>query len=101
MHEPSIEAKDTRAADVKTALLVLHVFENSTELLGYVAKVDKIYNGAIGRVIGTGDFTGRKDETLVLYAPDPKAAIARVLLVGVGKKQDHTVESVRRGVGVA
>ena len=53
MHEPSIQAKDTRAADVKTSLLVLHVFQNTPDLLGYVAKVDKLYNGAIARVRAT------------------------------------------------
>jgi leucyl aminopeptidase len=101
MHEPSIRAEKTRASDVKTELLVLHVFERDKKPVGYVEKVDKVYNGAILRVLESGDFSGKKDETLVLYAPDANAKIKRVLLVGVGKSQDHTVESVRRAAGTA
>jgi leucyl aminopeptidase len=100
MHEPSIQAAHVRAADVKTPLMVLHVFERDRKPVGFVEKVDSLYGGAISRVLDSVDFHGRKDETLVLY-PQGKSSIERVLLVGVGKAKDHTVESVRRGVGTA
>ncbi len=101
MHEPSIQARQIRAADVKTELLVLHVFERDKQPVGLIEKVDGMFDGAISRVLEAGDFKGTRDETLVLYSPAKDSAIERVLLVGVGKKQDHTVESVRRGVGTA
>ena len=101
MNEPEIRALHARAADVETEMLVLHLFERDRQPVGYVDKVDTLYGGAIRRVLDNGDFTGKKDETLVLYAPAQDGRIRRVLLVGVGKSQNHTVESVRRGVGTA
>ncbi|MEO5511824.1 MAG: leucyl aminopeptidase [Longimicrobiales bacterium] len=101
MHEPTIQTTQVRATDLTTPLLVLHAFERDKKPVGFLQKVDAMYAGAITRVLESDDFKGKRDETLVLYAPSKDAAIQRVLLVGVGKKQDHTVESVRRGVGTA
>ncbi len=87
--------------EIRTPLLVLHVFERDKEPFGFVAKVDALYNGAISRVLQSGDFSGRKEDTLLLYPPSGTPGIERVLLVGVGKREEHTVERLRRVVGVA
>ena len=55
--------------------------------------------GLLKRVIGAGDFTGKKDEALPLYPPAGSVAAERILLVGVGKRADYTMEKLRRGVG--
>jgi leucyl aminopeptidase len=80
---------------------VLHLFEGDREAAGFVAKVDALYGGAITRVLEAGDFSGRANEVLPLYPPDGDIGIRRVLLVGVGKREDHTVERLRRAVGTA
>lgn len=61
--------------------IVLTVVEG--EGLGPLAQtVDKAAGGQIARAIGTADFKGKQDETLVIPSP---AWFERVLLVGLGK----------------
>ncbi|MGH7443843.1 MAG: leucyl aminopeptidase family protein, partial [Longimicrobiales bacterium] len=101
MAELDIRTIHAPVDQIRTPLLVLHIFERDREPVGFVAKVDTLYGGAISRVLERGDFSGRKDDTLLLYAPAGDVGIERVLLVGVGKREDHTVERLRRAVGVA
>jgi len=89
-------------ADVATPLLVLPVYENALELAGLDGDVDRRLGGAVRRVLDQRDFRGRKEETLVLYPREnDKLGAQRVLLVGVGKREDYTVERLRRAVGAA
>src|SRR5690606_4394059 len=67
----------------------------------FVAKVDRRYDGAISRVLESGDFAGRKGDALIIYPPNPECGIRRVLLIGAGKREDHTVERLRRAAGRA
>ena len=101
MPEPSITTARVAIDDLKTELLVLHVFERDTTAAGFVAKVDRRYDGALSRVLQSGDFAGRPGDSLVVYPPDPSCGVRRVLLVGAGKREDHTVERLRRAVGTA
>ncbi|HSJ24920.1 MAG TPA: leucyl aminopeptidase [Longimicrobiales bacterium] len=101
MAEPKITTVQTGADDLQAELLVLHVFERDREAVGFVAKVDRLYDGAISRVLESGDFAGRKGDTLVIYPPDAGCGIRRVLLAGAGKPEDYTVEQLRRAVGDA
>ena len=47
-----------------------------------LAALDQATGGALGRLFAAGDFSGKKDETALVYPPGPAA---RVLLVGLGK----------------
>jgi leucyl aminopeptidase len=60
--------------------------------------VDKAAGGALNRVLAAGDFSGKKDETALLY---PSGAAARVLLVGMGKPDEIDRTSIRRAAAVA
>lgn len=101
MAEPTVTTSQVAAENLQAELLVLHVFERDKEAVGFVAKVDRLYDGAITRVLESGDFSGRKGEVLVVYPPDSACAVRRVLLVGAGKPEDYTVELLRRAVGSA
>jgi leucyl aminopeptidase len=87
--------------ELVTPLLVLPVFDREANLVGLSADVDQRTGGAIRRVLGGGDFRGRKDESLVLYPRAGELAAERVLLIGLGKAEDYTVEGLRRAVGTA
>ncbi len=52
----------------------------------------------IGRVLAAGDFSGKKDETAVLY---PSGPVARVLLLGLGKPDEVNRGSIRRAAAIA
>ena len=101
MAEPNVTTALVTADQLATPLLVLHLFEGDLEPSGLVAKIDARFGGAISRVVQNGDFGGRKEEVLVLYPPDPQARIERVLLVGAGKREEHTLARLRRGIGAA
>ena len=63
-----------------------------------LAGLDKNTGGAIGRVLSSGDFSGKKDETAVIYPPGPAP---RVLLVGLGKPEDVDRTAIRRAAATA
>jgi leucyl aminopeptidase len=84
-----------------TPLLVLPVFDRDAALSGLTADIDARTGGAIRRLLERGDFRGRKDETMVLYPREGEVAAERILLVGLGKAEDYTVERLRRAVGSA
>ncbi len=63
-----------------------------------LAGLDQQIGGGIGRLLTTGDFSGKKDETVVLYPPGPAP---RVLLVGLGKPDEVDRSAIRRAAAVA
>jgi leucyl aminopeptidase len=101
MAEFRVTAVRTAISDLATELLVIQGFEHDREPTGELAEIDALFNGAVGRVLASGDFKGKRDETLVLYSPPADAKVRRLLLVGVGKREDYVIERQRRAVGVA
>ncbi|MFZ5623454.1 MAG: leucyl aminopeptidase [Gemmatimonadota bacterium] len=68
------------------------------ELPASLASLDAAVGGALTRLYASGDFTGKKDETSLLY---PGGATARLLLVGVGKPEDVNRSRIRRAAAIA
>jgi leucyl aminopeptidase len=101
MADVKVVTAQVPATDVETPLLVLQMFERDTDLTGAAEEVDERVGGLIGRVLEAGDFTGKKDEALPLYPPADTIQAERILLVGVGKRADYTLERMRRAVGTA
>jgi leucyl aminopeptidase len=62
-----------------------------------LAALDAATGGALARAYSGGDFTGKKDETALLY---PTGAASRILLVGIGKPGDRR-RQLRRAAAVA
>ena len=67
-------------------------------LPGSLAAVDAGAGGAVTRLLAAHDFSGRKDETAVLY---PGGNATRVLLVGMGKAGDVDRSRIRRAAAIA
>ena len=55
--------------------------------------------GAIGRAIGAAEFTGKKGQSAMVLAPG--AGLARVLLMGLGKAEEHTPRGMEEAGGAA
>ena len=91
----------TTPDQLETPLLVVQVFERDREPIGTAVEIDRLFGGAIRRVLERGDFKGRKDEHMLLYPPDPAIKVERLLLIGAGKREDFTAERLRRCVGHA
>jgi leucyl aminopeptidase len=60
--------------------------------------LDSATGGAVGRLYQAGDFTGKKDESAVIY---PAGPAARVLLVGLGKPEEVNRGALRRAAALA
>ncbi|MDQ3136639.1 MAG: leucyl aminopeptidase [Gemmatimonadota bacterium] len=63
-----------------------------------LAALDRDGGGALGRLFTAGDFSGKKDETALVYPP---GAAARVLLVGLGKADEISRAGIRRAASTA
>jgi leucyl aminopeptidase len=83
-------------AGYETPLLALALSRG--KLPASLEALDKGTGGAIGRVLASGDFTGKKDETAVIY---PSGTAPRVLLVGLGKPDEIDRTAVRKAAAVA
>src|SRR5207244_8002246 len=64
-----------------------------------LADLDRAAGGVVARVITSGDFKGKRDETTLLYPTGAKSE--RVLLVGLGKPGEVTRNAIRRAAAVA
>lgn len=63
-----------------------------------LAGLDARLHGAITRCYQSGDFAGKKDESLMLY-PDEGSASPRLFLVGIGKPENQR-SAVRRASAI-
>ncbi|MES1259701.1 MAG: M17 family peptidase N-terminal domain-containing protein, partial [Gemmatimonadota bacterium] len=89
-----------RVADIATAKSPLFVaLVPKGPLPSSLAPLDKATAGALSRCWATGDFTGAKDETALLY---PGAnGLDRVLLIGLGESDKITRTGLRRAAMIA
>ena len=97
----NISIRTDHPAKVRTPLLVVQHFQDDTDPKGAGAAVDESLGGLLSRLMSRGDFKGRAGETLVVYPGDPAYPAERVLMVGVGKRQDYAMQGLRKAVGSA
>src|SRR5438094_8725458 len=85
-------------AQVDAPLLAVALGQGSV-LPASLADLDRAAGGVVARVITSGDFKGKRDETTLLYPSGAKPE--RVLLVGLGKPGEVTRTTIRRAAAVA
>ncbi|HEX5385493.1 MAG TPA: leucyl aminopeptidase [Gemmatimonadales bacterium] len=88
--ETSVAA--TAPAAVQTPLLGIAV-PQGTALPASLAATDQAAGGLLSRLYASGDFTGKRDETAVVYPSGPQG---RIVLVGLGNVESGTRPDVRR-----
>ncbi len=81
--------------DGALALLSLEGAERS----GLWAAADSACGGAISRAAAAAEFTGKKGQTCTVLAPG--AGLQRVVLIGLGKPDDHTLRGMEEAGGLA
>lgn len=83
----------------KTDAAVIPLFEN--EKPGMVAgRVDRALGGMISRLIKRGDFKPKTGAVHLLY-PEGRIAAERLLLMGLGKRSEFTLNRLRQAAGKA
>jgi leucyl aminopeptidase len=96
--ELKVTRGDLHTVDAKV-LILLH-FEGEETWLRATEEVNKATDGMVGRVVAAGDFRGEHLEHLLLYVPGGLAA-ERVLLSGLGKRQEFSPHRLREAVAQA
>ncbi len=81
---------------LQSSCIIVGIFENQ-ELTPSAAYLDQHIHGLIGTILKRGDLSGKKGETTLLnYIPD--SDIERILLVGLGKKEELNTKNYRKAV---
>ena len=80
----------------QTPMLAIPVWRGG--LPASLAELDHAAGGALQRLAGAGDFTGKRDETAVIY---PTGPARRIMLVGLGKREEVDRAAIRRAAAVA
>ncbi|WP_420641179.1 leucyl aminopeptidase [Candidatus Leptofilum sp.] len=91
--EIKIQQGEIQTSEVET--LIVNLFDDVTTPSGATGAVDRALGGAISELIASGDLTGKAGEVSVLY-PRGAMAATRVLVVGLGKRDDFNLEGVRQ-----
>ena len=94
-----IKVKKGALAKERGEVLVLSHYEGEPPT-DEVASVDKAIGGKIREVIASEEFTGKFLQTMVLWT-DGKIASPRLLLLGLGKRSEITLDRIRQGMGKA
>ncbi|MBN2439073.1 MAG: hypothetical protein JXL20_10815, partial [Deltaproteobacteria bacterium] len=89
-----IQVRKGSLQEHETEAAVVTLYEGETGLTGVAALLDERSGGLIGEILHRGDFTGRKYQTVVLYNRGEGPA-KRIVLVGLGKRQDFSPDLLR------
>src|SRR5689334_23880336 len=86
-------------AQIDTPLLAIALVQGGAGVPASLAEFDRAEGGVMARALTTSDFEGKRDDTTLLYPGAAKHQ--RVLLVGLGKSGDVTLNSIRRAANIA
>jgi leucyl aminopeptidase len=95
-----IVVKQGNIAEEAIDLIVVNLFQGVTLPGAATGAVDGALGGMIRDVIATGDFTGKANETLVVYTRGAIPA-PRVLIVGLGEASRFDIAGVRNAAATA
>jgi leucyl aminopeptidase len=83
---------------LSSPLLVLPITQETETLDGTLSSANTLTGGELERALKRKDISGKKEETLLLF-PKEDSGPERILMVGVGKREDVDVEVLRRAFG--
>ena len=96
-----VSVKTGRLQDEATDALLLCHWEGE-QLSREARAVDAAVNGRLGALLKSGEFAGRLGQVSILHGvPAERVRAKRVVLVGLGKRSDGSLEKLRRALGAA
>ncbi|HUP20396.1 MAG TPA: leucyl aminopeptidase [Gemmatimonadota bacterium] len=98
MIEPRVQKGDVTT--VRTKALIVNLYEGVKTPKGATGAIDAALDGQIKRLIRDGEITGKLEEVTIVHTAG-RIPAARVLVVGLGKKEKCDLEAVRRAAGAA
>ena len=89
-----------RAETASAEVLVLTHCEGETLAKQDAALLDRALGGALSKLVQSKEFEGKANEVLLYHTQDMVPA-KRLVLVGLGKKNEVTIETIRQAMGSA
>jgi leucyl aminopeptidase len=93
----AFESVVVRAAPVGYETPLLAILLPRGGVPASLASLDRSLSGALSRLLTSGDFSGKRDETALLY---PEGRTQRLLLIGLGKPEEVTGSGIRRAAAI-
>ncbi|HKW86597.1 MAG TPA: leucyl aminopeptidase [Nitrospiraceae bacterium] len=100
MNVMDVKVKQGRIEAEPAEVLVLTHYEGDGSLQEEAAVVDRALRGALRDLLKSGEFQGKSQQSVLLHTQG-RIPAKRVLLVGLGKKQDARLDTVRQAMGTA
>ena len=95
-----IQVYQGNVTEVQVDALIVNLFEGVQHPGGATGAVDQQIGGLISKIIANGEFTGKLNETAVIYLSD-EMAFRKVVVVGLGKREEFSPERVRQVTAAA
>jgi leucyl aminopeptidase len=96
----NITVQALNISDYRGDTIIVNLFEGVASPGGATGAVDQALGGAISQAIADGPFKGKLNTTLVLHTLG-KIPARRVVVAGLGKAGDFTLERARQAAGSA
>ena len=80
--------------EIQADAIIVNLFEGVEQPTGATGAVDKALDGAITRLIGKGEIKGKFREISLIHTLD-KLWADKVAIIGLGKREDFTVDRIR------
>lgn len=84
--------------DIDVEAVIINIFDGVQSPGGATGAVDKALGGVISKLIAEGEIKGKKGEVTIIHTLG-KIAPSRVVVAGLGKRKDLSVEVVRQVIG--
>src|SRR5690349_17941951 len=95
-----VRVKQGRIESDPADAVVLTHFQGEYALLEEGMKTDRLLGGALRDLLKSGEFTGKLNQTVVFHSQG-KLPAKRVVLLGLGRRTDAKLDSVRQAMGTA
>jgi len=89
-----IQVKNEKIVDAAATAILIASFEGNQPASKLLDVLDKKCHGLIKDFIASGDYEGKLYQTAVVYT-QKKVPAKRIILVGLGKKSDISLEKIR------
>ena len=89
-----VKASTGDIASASVDAVIVNLFEDIERPGGATGAVDKLLDGTIERLISAGEIKGKLNETTVVHTMG-KMAAERVIVVGLGKQEKFSYDTVR------
>src|ERR1051325_3749974 len=93
-----VRAEFAKFYDVDADALVVTIYEGEKVDDGALKELDERTGGIISDMLGSDELRGKQGDMVYIYRPG-KIRARRLLLVGAGKREDYSLDSVRKVAG--